>query len=64
MSRRVIDFDEDTLDLLHSIMVARGFPKKKISESQVIAEAIELLYKSISRSSRKKVANRSKKEER
>jgi len=44
MSSRVIYFKEDTLNKLFEIMKKRGFPEKGMSESEIVDEAISLLY--------------------
>ena len=44
MSNRVIYFKEDTLSKLLEIMKRRGFPEEKMSESEIVDEAISLLY--------------------
>ena len=42
--RREIDISETAFKQLYEIMKKRGFPKKPLSESEVIEEAISLLY--------------------
>ena len=44
MSSRVVYFKDDTLNKLLEIMKKRGFPEKKVSESEIVDEAISLLY--------------------
>jgi len=41
---RMITLSYDSFEKLQSIMKKRGFPKKGVSESKVIEEAIELLH--------------------
>jgi len=45
VSTREITLASDVFEKLYEIMKKRGFPEKPVSESQVISEAIELLYK-------------------
>jgi len=42
---REITLSSGAFEKLCEIMKKRGFPEKAVSESQVISEAIELLYK-------------------
>jgi len=42
---REITLASDVFEKLYEIMRKRGFPEKPVSESQVVAEAIELLHK-------------------
>jgi len=45
VSTREITLPSDVFEKLCEIMKKRGFPEKPVSESDVIAEAIELLHK-------------------
>jgi len=45
VSTREITLSAEIFEKLCEIMKKRGFPEKAVSESQVISEAIELLYK-------------------
>ena len=44
MKRREIELSDAAFEQLYDIMKKRGFPKKALSESEVIEEAISLLY--------------------
>jgi len=45
VSTREITLASDVFEKLYEIMRKKGFPEKAVSESQVVAEAIELLHK-------------------
>jgi len=44
MSQRIITLSKESLEQLYEIMKKRGFPKKPVSESEVVEEAISLLH--------------------
>jgi len=44
---RIISFDDGTFERLYDLMRKRGYPKRPVSESEIVAEAIGKLHREL-----------------